>query len=211
MAYLDVLFPESISNECTVIPQFNNVTTKGMSGRRDVQMNWDAPLRRYDVSHMVKDRSTLAQFIDFWITVRGTAYSFRFWDPSDYECGTVYVNSTISYVDKVTIGTGDGVETEFQLVKRYGGVINPLVRKITKPDPAVFRLYVNNVHVTTGFTLDAQTGIVTFSSPVTNGHVVAWAGHFWIEAYFENSDPRLVMSNPQVGDWTNIVISEERV
>lgn len=210
MPYLDVLFPESISSGCRVVPRFNNTVVVGQSGKRDVQINWDAPLRKIDVSHVVKDRATLALFLDFWITVRGTAYSFKFWDPTDYEAGTSYVNDQISYDQKIQIGTGNGSATAFQLTKTYGSGVNPLVRKITKPIASTVKIYVNNVLQTTGYTLNALTGVVTFSSAPSSGHSIAWAGHFYIEASFDSDEPVLQLDSPQVGEWTNITITEER-
>jgi uncharacterized protein (TIGR02217 family) len=210
MPYLDVLFPESISAGCRVVPKFNNVITRGMSGRRDVQINWDAPLRKFDVSHVVKDRDTLALFLDFWMTVRGTAYSFKFWDPTDYEAGTEYINDQIAYVSQVQIGVGNGSTTNFQLIKTYGAGVNPLVRKITKPILSTVKIYVNGVLQTSGYTINALTGVVTFSVAPPNTHVVAWAGHFYIEASFDSDEPVFQLDSPQVGEWGNITITEER-
>lgn len=212
MPYLDVLFPESISAGCRVVPKFNNVIVRGASGIRDVQINWDAPLRRLDVGHVVKDRTTLSEFLDFWMTVRGTAYSFKFWDPTDYEVGTAYQNDAIAYVGSEVIGTGDDVETEFQMVKKYGGSVNPLVRKITKPIDGTVKVYLDDVEKVedTDYTVDYLTGIVTFTDPVPMGVEVSWAGHFHIEASFESDEPILQLDSPQVGDWTSIVVMEER-
>lgn len=211
MPYLDVLFPESISAGCRINPRFNNVVVRGQSGRRDVQINWDAPLRKIDVSHVVKDRSTLSEFIDFWMTVRGTAYSFKFWDPSDYEAGTTYVDDEISYNDEIQIGIGDGIETDFQLIKTYGSGVNPLVRKITKPIVSTVKIYVDGLEVPdTDYSISETTGIVEFDTAPPNGDVVAWAGHFYIEASFDNDDATFQLDSPQVGEWTGITITEER-
>jgi uncharacterized protein (TIGR02217 family) len=210
MAYLDILFPEGISAGCSVLPRFNNTIVRGLSGERDVQINWDAPLRRWDVSHVVKDRTRLAEFIDFWMTVRGDAYTFKFWDPSDFEVGTAYVNDEIAYVGSTQIGTGNGVSTTFQLVKKYGGAVNPLVRPISKPIAGTVKIYVNGVEKTSGVAIDYLTGVVTLTPAPPNTHPVAWAGHFYCEASFENPDVLFRLDSPQVGEWVNITLGEER-
>lgn len=208
--FLDVIFPESISQGCTVVPRFNNVIVRGQSGRRDAQINWDAPLRKWQVGHTIKDRTTLAEFLDFWITVRGTAYTFRFWDPSDYEAGTIYLNDEIVYDSIINIGTGNATIDDFQLIKKYGGSINPLNRKITKPIASTVKIYLDEVEQASGWTLNDVTGILSFTSPPGNGVVVGWAGHFHSEASFENDEPIIMLDSPQVGEWTNISIMEER-
>lgn len=213
MAYLDVLFPESISAGMRGYLPFNNSIARGHSGLRFAQINWDAPLRRWDVSHTIKDRETLAEFIDFWITVRGDAYSFKFWDPLDYEVGTSYSGDEISYGTPTLIGTGDGIETEFQLVKLYGGAVNPLSRKITKPINGTVKIYRNTgsgyVEVTSGVTINYLTGVVTFSSAPSSGHLIGWCGHFYCEAVFEGN-PSMQLDSPQVGEWQSITVVEER-
>lgn len=188
------------------MPRFNNTILRGQSGTRDVQINWDLPLRRWDVSHTVKDRSSLAEFIDFWMTVRGTAYSFRFWDPSDFEAGTEYQNDQIAYVDDCP--TASISSTQFQLVKTYGGIVNPMTRKITKPIESTVKIYVDSVLQSSGFTLNDETGVVTFSSAPSG--VVTWAGHFHCEAAFESDEPFFTLDSPQHGSWEGLTITEVR-
>lgn len=213
MPYLDVLFPETISAGCRVVPMFNNSVVRGQSGKRDVQINWDAPLRKLDVGHVVKDRSTLAAFLDFWITVRGTAYSFKVWDPTDYEAGVEYQNDVVTYIGSIVIGAGDGIKTDFQMYKYYGVGVNQQSRKITKPVDGTVKVYVDDIEKVedTDYTIDYTTGVISFMSPVGDTLDVSWAGHFYIEASFESAEPVIQLDSPQVGEWNSIVIMEERV
>jgi len=62
------------------------------------------------------------------------------------------------------IGTGDGAQTQFALVKAYGAAYAPYARPIAKPVAGSVRVAVGSTEQAEGvaFTCDATTGIVTF-------------------------------------------------
>ncbi len=62
------------------------------------------------------------------------------------------------------IGTGDGAQTTFQLLKTYGSTYAPYTRPVAKPVPGSVRVAVGGDEVVAGtaFTCDFVTGIVTF-------------------------------------------------
>ena len=63
------------------------------------------------------------------------------------------------------LATGDGITSEFQLIKQYGGAYLPYNRDITKPVAGTVRLAVDGIERTDGidFTVDTATGLVTFA------------------------------------------------
>lgn len=104
--------------------------------------------------------------------------------------------------------TSNGVLTQFQLYKTYtrpGVTARQDVRAIVKPvvqvaketnsfqlyepngtTPRVqtqFRIYRNGVELTTGWTANAKTGLVTFSSPPAAG-TLQWSGEFDVPMCF---------------------------
>ena len=69
------------------------------------------------------------------------------------------------------IGTGDGVQSNFQLIKQYGGAHLPWSREITKPVAGTVLVAVDGVTQVedTTFAVSATTGVVSFLA----GHVPA--------------------------------------
>jgi uncharacterized protein (TIGR02217 family) len=54
-------------------------------------------------------------------------------------------------------------------------------------------VYVNDVLVTTGYTVNYDTGVITFSSPVTNGHTVKVRGEFDVPVRFDSDKLELTL------------------
>jgi len=92
-------------------------------------------------------------------------YGFRWRDRLDHASAPA-----VTPTDQV-IGTGDGTNATFQLVKAYGGAFAPYTRPIVKPVANSVRVAVGGVEATAGtdFTCDTTTGVVTFLA----GHIPA--------------------------------------
>lgn len=135
-------------------------------------------LFEYEISfpHGAYDATVSVAVKDMFKASRGGLHSFRFrdWDSEN--------NS----LEDELIGTGDGSETEFQITKTWtvGGISQ--VRNITRPVSAV-TVKVNDVTVATpaDYSVDYATGIITFTSPVTDTHNVKVTGTYDIPVRFD--------------------------
>jgi uncharacterized protein (TIGR02217 family) len=93
----------------------------------------------------------------FFLQQQGTFRPFLFDDPTD--------NAATDQV----LGTGDGSVLAFQLVRGMGGFDEP----VTAPD-VVSAIRCNGVRQDqAGYTVDNETGLVTFATPPPAGHVIA--------------------------------------
>src|SRR5512134_2143603 len=83
------------------------------SGHEHRNANWAAARGRRNVASGLKKREQVAELIAFFRARRGRAHGFRFKDWTDYQA-TAQV-----------IGTGNGSNKNFQLVKNYvsGGIV----------------------------------------------------------------------------------------
>lgn len=117
--------------------------------------------RRYNAVTGVKSVADARTLSDFFEARSGRLHSFRFRDPLDFSSGA----NTPSATDQ-TLGTGDGAQTHFPLVKRYGDVVRPITRPVL--DSVI--VAVNGVSVP--FTLHAF-GIVEIDTPPTGAVVTA--------------------------------------
>lgn len=192
MSAHEVTFPTTISYESAFSPTFRTAITKLPSGVEQRVSRRDRPLIRFDVQISNKSMDDLAELRDFVILRRGSAYSFRVKDWSDFSTSidgrnADTFNGTDPANDDVEIDTGTGSSRNVQLVKRYSdGVATNVVRNITKPVDGTILVAFDGVAKTEGvdWTLNYATGILTHSAP--SGQVVTWGGEFDVPARFDS-------------------------
>lgn len=198
MSFLeDAIFPEAISRGSTRAPRFNTAIIKKDSGAEVRIPRWTQPLHVFSVR---KDKLTqqlaydLAEF--FW-TVQGATYGFRYKDWGDYATtadGSTTKGLTVAATDakllrvsdESTSGLGDGTSLQFKLAKQYVTGATERWRNIAKPLASTILVAVDGVTQTAGsaYTLDDTTGIVTFDTAPGDGLDVTWGGEFYVPARF---------------------------
>ena len=93
--------------------------------------------------------------------MRGRLYGFRFRDFADFK--SCAPGAVVSAEDQA-LGTGDGVRTRFDLIKRYGEGEEALERRVRKPVAGTVRVAVAGIELgADGFVVDAATGEVTLA------------------------------------------------
>jgi uncharacterized protein (TIGR02217 family) len=121
----------------------------------------------------------------FFYARRGRAYGFRFKDWTDYEIGN-NATSTPQF-----IGTGDGATLKFQIYRRYTNGTVTYDRPITRIVAATTRVFVNAIEEMSGWTVDNDTGIVTFSTAPADTLPVAVICQFDVPVRFNIDSLRL--------------------
>ena len=157
----EVRFPLDIALKSRGGPQRRtDVVTLG-SGREARNARWSRSRRRFDAGYGVKSVGALAAVVAFFEERRGMLYGFRFRDRADFKSCTP--DATPSPLDQV-IGTGDGAQRSFTLVKTYGARFAPYAREIRKPVEGSVRIAVNGVEKGAGldFDVDVSSGVVSF-------------------------------------------------
>ena len=115
----NVRLPVEVEQGATGGPRFKTSIQTALSGIEQRIAEWDVARCEYDISYAVRGKAELiSEVIKIWRDRLGPAYPFRFKDWSDFEA------------DDVSIGTGDGRSTAFQLVKSYGlvFVVNRIIQ-----------------------------------------------------------------------------------
>jgi len=139
------------------------------SGREERNSRWAQSRRRYNAGYGVKSRADMQAVLAFFEERRGRFHSFLWRDGLDHSSGA----ETPTAFDQ-TIGVGDGTTTAFQLTKRYGVNFDPYLRPITKPVGGSVKVAVSGVELTSGFTVNTLTGIVTVTvAPAVDAVVTA--------------------------------------
>ena len=179
-------FPDDISYNSRGGPAWSTSVVTANSGAERRNQAWSYPRHEFDVAYGANTLARLENMLSFFHVVAGKAIGFRYKDWLDFKsCGRT---GTPAATD-CAIGTGDGVTAAFQLKKVYTQGAYSRSRKILKPIAATVLIAVAGVTktVTTHYTLDAATGIVTFTGGnlPTAGQAVTWGGEFDVPCRFD--------------------------
>jgi uncharacterized protein (TIGR02217 family) len=177
-------FPDNISYGSKGGPEFNTTVVQVDSGYEHANINWLYPLADYDVSYGVRKRTDLYDLIKFFRVMYGRAYRFRYKDWADFKSHHGdQITQAISDIDQI-IGTGDGIETVYQLIKTYDEGVFLSLRLIKKPVVGTVVIAFDGTPQPSGWTCDYTTGEITFSSAPGNGVVVTAGFEFDVPCRF---------------------------
>jgi uncharacterized protein (TIGR02217 family) len=118
----------------------------------------------------------------FYLAREGSLHSFRLKDPWDYSTAG-YGRGTPTATDQY-IGQGDGLREAWQVRKTYTSGSTDIVRYITKPVDGTSLVALDAVPQGSGWTVNANTGLLVFDGPVPNGLSITWGAEFDCEARF---------------------------
>lgn len=132
------------------------------NGRETRNSRWAQSRRAYDAGSGLRSVGDLYEVLAFFEARQGELYGFRFRDPLDH--ASAAPEAAITPLDQ-PIGTGNGTNRTFQLVKRYGDAEASYARTILKPVAASVRVAVSGVEkAASAFQCDPATGTVTFAA-----------------------------------------------
>lgn len=186
--------------------RFNWKTSIVEHGNGNEQRNceWSQPLGNWQVGdrtfYLANGQSLYLK--DFFEARRGSYEGFRFKDWSDYQA----VNSPI--------GTGNGVQTQFQLVKQYSIGAVKYNRVVTKPVLGTVSVFIN------GFPLDGllwsvngSNGLLTFSSPPTGAITASFEFHVPVQFTQDTCTLQLLAAYADTGEqlWRISSLSVEEI
>jgi len=211
MAFIETpRFPDYIALGSAGGPEYNTRITESSNALEYRKKRWSFPRHRYNVGVGAKSSAEIDTLRDFHHAMFGRFTGFRFKDFNDYS-SAANMDVTVTSEDQ-TIGTGDGVENEFQLKKTYTVGTESMARNITKPvagsvlvalgdaaSPEVFTDQTEGVD----FTVDTTTGIITFTtapgagSPVTTPTIKA-GFQFDVPVRFDNDLLQVQQISPGV-------------
>ncbi len=167
-AFDDVQFPLAIGRGATVSPRFSTDVVTTLSGHEKRNSDWADARLEFDAGPGVRSEEELRRLIAFFRARRGAAKAFRFTDPYDHSSNNMIDPPTAT--DQV-IGTGDGGQTRFTLVKNYGDG-EPQQRIINRPVRSSVLVAVDGA-VVSNWSLDTLGQIVFDSPPVEDAQITA--------------------------------------
>jgi uncharacterized protein (TIGR02217 family) len=117
---------------------------------------------RFDAGPGVRGHAEVETLLAFFRARRGAAVGFRFRDPFDFSSNGMTGEPT---AQDQRIGTGDGSQVRFVLVKNYSGGEQ---RRITRPVAGSVKIAIDGAEQSSGWVLEAF-GEVVFDAPPDAG------------------------------------------
>ena len=193
-------FPEDISYGSSGGPVFNTTIRIVDSGFEYSNINWDNAKRKYNVATGVRTEENLYDLIQFFHLTRGKGHYYRYKDWMDYKSCAVNDAFAIDDQEFGLIEGVDGINSTFQLVKKYTLAGTTIVNNylIRKPVISTLLVEVDGSAQTVGvdYTIvDADNGVITFQpgSIPANGLVLKWGGEFDIPSRFATDELNVTM------------------
>jgi uncharacterized protein (TIGR02217 family) len=201
-AFHEVRFPVEIGLRSKGGPERRtDIVTLG-SGREERNARWA------DAGYGVRSLASLSAVIAFFEERRGRLYGFRFKDRTDFRSS---MNGAVSASDQL-IGTGNGTQSMFQLVKVYGAAFAPYSRFITKPVMGSVQVMVAGVSKLPGTHCDVDhaTGIITFRSGhiPASGQIVTAGFEFDVPVRFDTDRLEVDLASFDAGEIPSIPLVE---
>lgn len=180
MAFLDTRLPVEVEKGSRGGASFKTGILTLTSGAEKRNRDWSVMRHSFNVSYGVTNAAYWNTVRDLFLVAGGMADVWRFKDWSDYEIGVDATDTAQS------IGTGDGAATTFQIFKRYQVSIYTVDRNIKLPVASTVRVFVDGVEqtLTTHYTVNATTGVITFVSAPGNTLDVAVICEFDVPVRF---------------------------
>ncbi|HHI89232.1 MAG TPA: TIGR02217 family protein [Hellea balneolensis] len=172
MAFHDVSFPLSLAKGASGGPMRRTEIVTLASGAEQRNAPQADSRRRYDVGVGVRSLADLQTLLAFFEARRGQLHGFRFRDPFDHSAKAEQ------------IGIGDGIQTDFQLVKTYQDAAGAWVRTITRPVAGTVAIYEDGTPAQ-GVSVDTNTGLVSFNTPPASGKVLTADFEFDVPVRFD--------------------------
>ncbi|HEX8401404.1 MAG TPA: DUF2460 domain-containing protein [Allosphingosinicella sp.] len=192
-AFDDVRFPIALGREASVEPAFSTAVVTTGGGAEQRNSNWADARLRFDPGPGVRGEPEMKLLLDFFRARRGAAVGFRFEDPFDHEA------------EGQLIGIGDGVATEFGLVKHYG----EQERRITRPVTGSVRVHVGGIERVGGWTL-GERGAVRFAQAPAVAAEVRASFRFDVPVRFAEDRLSLSLATFAAGEAASVPLIEIR-
>ncbi len=174
----DVRFPLALAFGAVGGPERRTEIVQLANGAEQRNSVWSGSRRRWDIGSAVSTLDELNALIEFFEARSGPLHGFRFRDFTDDRSSRP--DQAETPFDQL-LSEGDGVRTQFQLVKHYGDT----QRRILKPVEGSVGLALDGAAITEGFSVDHTTGQVSFDVAPDAGAVVTAGYRFDCPARFD--------------------------
>ncbi len=210
MDFHEVRFPTSLSFGSVGGPERRTEIVTLTNGFEERNTPWAHSRRRYDAGVSMRSLDDVETLIAFFEARQGQLYGFRWKDWSDYK--SCAASAEPDFADQ-SMGLGDGISADWQILKTYQSGGMNYVRPITKPVAGTVKVaiagdpLVESIH----YTVDTANGIVTFDHPPDEGAEITAGYEFDVPVRFDTERIQTSVASFQAGDVPSVPIVEVRV
>ena len=210
MAFHDIRFPANLSFGALGGPERRTEIVTLANGHEERNTPWEHSRRRYDAGMGLRSLDDLETLIAFFEARRGPLHGFRWKDWSDWKSSRPSMPT--SAFDQ-RLGYGDGNTTVFQLRKRYPSGDEVYWRPIRKPVAGTVTVAIADDPKVEGpeFSVDAGTGLVTFTTPPDIGALVTAGFEFDVPVRFDTDRIAVSMASYNAGEAPDVPVIEVRL
>lgn len=198
VSFHDVRFPEDIAYGSSGGPEYATDIIATESGFEKRNIVWSSARARYNAAHGVKTKAQLDTLIAFFRARKGRAYGFRFKDWADYN------------FEASNLGVGDGLTTDFKLIKSYISGDTTETRMLTRPVVDSLKIFKNSVEQLSGVSVILGEGIVRFATPPAIGVTITASGEFDVPVRFDTDRLSASLDGYGIHSWMDIPLVEIR-
>ena len=210
--FINARLPEDIEQGSQGGPEFLTTVLDLSGGGEKRNQEWEFPRITWDLSYGVQEVGDLLRIKSHFMVCAGRAKGFRFKDWSDFVIGDINTG------DAQDIGVGLSGNTLFQIFKSYdvtevdGSTIQTALKKITRIVNGTLKVYLDGVlqTETTDYTVDYDTGLITFIVGPTDDAVVSVYCEFDLPVRFDTDVMKLNMIWAGAGSVPPIIVKEIR-
>jgi uncharacterized protein (TIGR02217 family) len=208
--FVEIQFPNDISQGATGGPGFSTSITTLSSGFEHRNINWSLARAEYDVAKALQTQVQVETLLDFFNARFGKAIGFRFKDWIDYRLPRWQYTPGDLFALPLLFTT-NGSTASFQLTKVYASGLATYARPIVKPVVGTLAL-LNNGAPTFDYTVDTTTGIVTLggTTAATTGRLITGSCEFDVPCRFDTDQLKLGITTTEIYSWASIPIVETR-
>ncbi|MDQ2067693.1 DUF2460 domain-containing protein [Xinfangfangia sp. CPCC 101601] len=210
MAFHEIRFPANLSFGSIGGPERRTEVVTLQNGYEERNAPWAHSRRRYDAGLGLRSLDDVEALIAFFEARRGQLHGFRWKDWSDYK--SCPASRAPSALDQV-IGTGDGLQLSFALVKHYISGEQSYVRPVVKPVRGTVLVAVAQDPKVEGleFEVDVERGVITFDTAPALGTEVSAGFEFDVPVRFETDHIQTSVASFQAGDVPRVPVVEVRL
>ena len=210
MQFHDVRFPAALSFGSVGGPERRTDVVSISNGFEERNSPWAHSRRRYDAGVGIRSLDDVEAMIAFFEARYGQLFSFRWKDWSDFR--SCKPSLDISALDQ-NLGTGDGTQTAFQIMKTYRSGEYEYARPISKPVSGTVQLAVAGIAVeaAANYSIDYGSGVISFVEPPAQGQDVTAGFEFDVPVRFDTSSIQTSVASFQAGEIPTVPIIEVRV
>lgn len=204
MSFHEIRFPVEIGYQSRGGPGFATSVIETEAGHEQRVARWENPRRRYNALYGAKKVEDVRLLAKFYLARKGSLNGFRFKDWFDFTSNADGASAHAQ--DDQLLYTGDGTTTVIQIIKSYTSGSQTVVRNINKPVSSTVLVEVDGVlqTVTTDYTIDTATGLITFVVAPPIGDEVKAGYEFDVPVRFDKSADTLLQASFDAFDVASI-------